>query len=58
MTIALGGLDSVSELEVFANGEGGANRLFIYTGVALCSFKGTGGSWRRDTLESLTRLNQ
>lgn len=50
MTIALAGLDSVNELEIVVNGEGGANRLFIYTGVAMCSFKGTGGEWRRDTL--------
>lgn len=37
-------------LEIVVSGPTGANRLFVYTGTAMFSFKGTGGSWRRDSI--------
>ncbi len=44
-------LDNQQELEVVVSGPGTANRLFIYTGVAIFEFKGTGGNWRRDFID-------
>lgn len=44
-------LDNQQEMEVVVSGPGTANRLFIYTGVAIFEFKGTGGGWRRDFID-------
>jgi hypothetical protein len=48
--ITLDGIDNAQSLEAVVAGPGGANRLFIYTGVAIFRFKGNDGSWLRDTL--------
>ena len=44
-------LDNQQEMEVVVAGPGTANRLFIYTGVAIFEFKGTGGTWLRDFID-------
>jgi hypothetical protein len=50
MAVNLDGIESAQEMEVVVNGPGDANRLFIYTGIAVFTFKGTGSNWRKDTL--------
>jgi hypothetical protein len=50
MAVNLDGIESAQEMEVVVNGPGDANRLFIYTGIAVFNFKGTGSGWRKDTL--------
>jgi hypothetical protein len=37
--------------EVWVSGPLGANRLYIYTGVAIFLIKGTGGTWFRDYVD-------
>lgn len=44
-------VDNAQELEAVVSGPSGANRLFIYTGVAGFAFKGTSGSWLRDFID-------
>ncbi len=51
MPIILLGRESQQDMEVAVSGPGTANRLFIYTGIAIFNFKGTGGSWFRDYIE-------
>jgi len=50
MAVNLYQVDNPQEMEVGVNGPKDANRLFIYTGMAVFDFKGTGGSWLRDSL--------
>jgi hypothetical protein len=50
MAVTLEAVASPQELIVDVNGPDDANRLFIYTGIAVFTFKGTGGQWRRDRL--------
>jgi hypothetical protein len=44
-------VDNLQELEAVITGPAGANRLFIYTGVAIFSFVGTGAAFRRDFID-------
>jgi hypothetical protein len=44
-------IDNPQEMQVFVTGPGGANRMFIYTGVAVFAFKGIGKNWRRDFID-------
>lgn len=50
MAVDLEFIENPQEMEVGVNGPGDANRLFIYTGIAVFNFKGTGKEWLRDTL--------
>lgn len=50
MAVNLYNIENPQEMEVGVNGPGDTNRLFIYTGIAVFDFKGTGGGWLRDTL--------
>jgi hypothetical protein len=44
-------IENAQEMEVWVSGPSGANRLFIYTGVAIFVFKGTSGNWLRDYID-------
>lgn len=44
-------IDNAQEMEVWVSGPSGANRLFIYTGVAIFLIKGTGSGWYRDYID-------
>ena len=50
MAVNLEYVENPQEMEVIVGGPSGANRLFIYTGTAVFSFKGTGGDWLRDSI--------
>ncbi len=50
MPVHLIHIENPQEMEVIVSGPGDANRLFIYTGIAVFSFRGTGSRWLRDTL--------
>ncbi len=50
MAVNLSHIENPQELEAFVSGPSGANRLFVYTGIAVFSFKGTGSNWLRDLL--------
>ncbi|MBU7028979.1 MAG: hypothetical protein HXS48_18740 [Theionarchaea archaeon] len=43
-------IENEQDLEVVVRGPGDTNRLFIYTGTAVFNFRGTGGSWKRDSI--------
>ena len=45
------GIGSSQSMEVVVTGPGGANRMFIYTGIAGFNFKGQSGSFRYDSME-------
>ena len=49
MAVSLQWIENPQEMEIVVSGPAGANRLFVYTGIAVFSFKGIGGSWLRDT---------
>jgi len=51
MPIVLLGRESQQDMEVAVSGPGTANRLFIYSGIAIFNFKGTGGTWNWDYIE-------
>ncbi|HUX07335.1 MAG TPA: hypothetical protein VMX35_08485 [Acidobacteriota bacterium] len=58
MTIKLDGLENHQELEVAVSGPEGADRLFIYTGIAVLNFKGESvHHWKRDTITFLVGRN-
>jgi hypothetical protein len=44
-------LDNEQSIEVQVAGPNGANRLFIYTGVACFTFKGNATAWLRDYID-------
>jgi hypothetical protein len=50
MAVGLIKIENAQEMEVGVSGPNGANRMYIYTGTAVLSFKGTGGSWKRDSI--------
>jgi hypothetical protein len=50
MPVNLEYIENSQELEAVVAGTGGANRLFVYTGTAVFSLKGTGSNWLCDTL--------
>lgn len=50
MAVNLQFIENPQKMEVGVNGPGDANKLFIYTGTAVFTFKGTGKEWLRDTL--------
>jgi hypothetical protein len=50
MAINLDFIENPQDMEVVVSGPGDANRLFICTGIVVFNFKGSGGSWRHDTL--------
>lgn len=50
MTIRPNGFESVQEVRV-PTGQPTTPDLVVVTGIALLSFNGTGGDWRRDALE-------
>jgi hypothetical protein len=50
MAVNLSHIENAQEMEVVVSGPHGANRLFIYTGTAVFTFKGTGGKWRHDSI--------
>lgn len=58
MTIRLDRLENPQELEVAVSGPDGADRLFIYTGIAVFKFKGESEShWKEDTITFLVGRN-
>ena len=44
-------VDNLQELVAVIAGPGASNRLFIYTGVAVFNFVGTGAAFRRDFID-------
>ena len=50
MAVTFEGIDSEQEMEVPVSGPDGANKLFLYTGVAMIFFQGTGSDWLRDSV--------
>jgi hypothetical protein len=51
MPIVLSRIENPQDMEVFVNGPQGANRMFIYTGTAVFSFKvDSEKKWKRGTL--------
>lgn len=44
-------IDNAQEAQVVVTGPSGANRLFIFTGIAIFSFKGDGSDWKRDFID-------
>ena len=53
MAISLGRIENFQEMEVWVSGPGRANRLFIYTGIAVFNFKGDepASAWKKDSIE-------
>jgi len=50
MAVNLEGIENPQEMEVVVGGPNDANRLFIYTGTAIFSLKGTGEDWLHDSI--------
>jgi hypothetical protein len=50
MAVNLIKIENPQEIEVAVSGPNGANRLYIYTGTAVFSFRGTGSSWKRESI--------
>jgi hypothetical protein len=50
MAVTLSGIENPQGMEIVIGGPSGANRLFVYTGIAVFSFKGTGSNWRHDSI--------
>ena len=44
-------VDNFQQIEAEVSGPRGANRLFIFTGVAKFDFKGDGANWKHDFVE-------
>ena len=53
MAVSLDNIDNPQEMEVVVSGPGKANRLFIFTGTAVFTFKGTSNDWSRNTISFL-----
>jgi hypothetical protein len=51
MAIQLHRLEEQQEIEAVVGGPGSANRLFIYNGIAVFQFEGTGSNWHGDFIE-------
>lgn len=50
MAVALHHIETPQQMEVDVSGPADANKLFIFTGIAVFTFKGTGQAWKGDTL--------